>query len=648
MSKANGYRYDIDGLRAIAVLSVIAFHLDNSLLPGGYVGVDIFFVLSGYLISLQIFRELSAQRFSLLEFYRRRIKRIAPAMLVVLGATLLAAPFWLLPDDASNVARSGLWALLSMANIYFWRFSDTDYFAAASEQQPLLHLWSLGIEEQFYIFWPLALIALGYARIASRRFIVVAVVTALLSFTAAHFLSPVDLLSSYYLLPTRAGELLLGALLAHPMAQRHFPAHKSLAAPCALLGLTLMIGSMFWLNAESVFPGFNAIPPTLGAALMLYAGSQQGVFSNRILTSTPARWIGQVSYSAYLWHWPPMAFYRYAYGEIDAAAGVIIVLFTFTAAWLSYRFIETPLRHSRTPAWPLIRRQFIYPAGGLILLSIAILSTDGFGLRQFSGYPAALAAQRAQSSPAFRAHYVCQRPEISIKDSKDSRCLIGAPDTELKVQTLLWGDSNASHYVGALSEIANTEGFRLRNLAISACPPLFSSPEPYVTAARLDRCQRSLEIARAASANYAHIILAGDWLSYNNRGPGFIDALKQTVQTLTNAGKRVTLLGKAPSIAGFDRLCEEKSISIPDLHCHRNNPLPSKITALNATLAKYAASSPQIHYVDFNELLCPDDICNSHNSAGQSQYYDGSHIALPASHAIGLRFIESGRMLREE
>src|SRR5258705_5126811 len=207
------YRREIDGLRAIAVLSVILFHIDKSALPGGFAGVDIFFVISGFLITGNIAKEVEDRRFSLIDFYRRRVKRIAPVLMLVIAVTLATSQILLLPEDARETAKSAVWSLLSLANVYFWLYQDTSYFAADSGELPLLHLWSLGVEEQFYLIWPLLLSALYRPR-SRKAFIIGAAVFALLSFFLAAELFNTAPAVVYYMLPTRAGALFVGAMFA--------------------------------------------------------------------------------------------------------------------------------------------------------------------------------------------------------------------------------------------------------------------------------------------------------------------------------------------------------------------------------------------------------------------------------------------------
>lgn len=233
------YRPDIDGLRAIAVLSVILFHINNVLIPGGFVGVDLFFVTSGFLISLNILKELEHGQFSLADFYRRRIKRIAPLMLIVVGITLVAAQFLLLPEGAEKTAQSGLWSLLSLANVYFWLYQNTSYFAAASSEIPLLHLWSLGYRGTVLYF--LAFNSNGRLSPGTMKlFFVLAAIIALGSFFLAEILFERAPSFVYYMLPTRAGELLVGGLVAFFVLRqigRKVP--KKVVAPMAIVGFLL-------------------------------------------------------------------------------------------------------------------------------------------------------------------------------------------------------------------------------------------------------------------------------------------------------------------------------------------------------------------------------------------------------------------------
>ena len=260
--QSTDYRPDIDGLRAIAVLAVIFFHLHESLLPGGFVGVDVFFVISGFLITRNILREIECGAFSLLEFYRRRVKRIAPAMLVVVAVTLLFSQLLMLPEDARSASKSAFASVASLANVYFWLFTDKSYFAVSTRELPFLHLWSLGVEEQFYLLWPLALVLL-YRPWRALRFAAGMLTLAIGSFALAQALVADHPEFTYYMLPTRAGEFALGALVAIAVVKRAQPRWPSPAvAWLAAIGMTMLVGSLVLLRGRVPFPGWLAVPPS--------------------------------------------------------------------------------------------------------------------------------------------------------------------------------------------------------------------------------------------------------------------------------------------------------------------------------------------------------------------------------------------------
>jgi len=630
------YRPDIDGLRAIAVLSVIFFHVDKALIPGGFVGVDVFFVISGFLISLHILQEIEAGQFSLLEFYRRRVKRIAPAMLTVVFLTVTVAQIVLIPEDAKRVAGSALWSILSMANVYFWRHLDVSYFAAASSEVPLLHLWSLGVEEQFYVLWPLFLM-LAYRRLQARNFVILAAVATGLSFAMAQISYPHHMAFVYYMLPTRAGELLMGALAAMAtlkgLDQRLSP---TTGDALATAGMVLIAGSLFFLTEEHVFPGFLAIPPTMGTALLILAGHCRKNRVSSWLAAKPLVWVGLVSYSAYLWHWPLLAFYRYGYTDVGHIAGGLIVLATFLLAWLTYRFIEQPARRSRAPAIRVFLRQYVVPSGAITLLALGAIHIDGYGLRwQSEEYKSQFAGLREQTRPAYMFDYVCQREQVKDADTCNTHCVIGTT-SEFEPRVILWGDSNAAHYVGVVGAIARQAGFHYRNIELNSCPPLLSDPAPFVLPMRLPDCRNSAAPIRAAVLAADVVIISASWSDYQKRSNTFLNAFFKTTNAMIKAGKQVILIGKAPTIDGYDRHCKEKALSFPFLECPRLAlPLTSAVTEVNIALKRYADATPKVAYFDLIPYLCKDGLCSSAAEDGQSLYYDKSHISLPGSWQIG-------------
>jgi peptidoglycan/LPS O-acetylase OafA/YrhL len=337
------YRPDIDGLRAVAVALVIAYHASPALLPGGFVGVDVFFVISGYLITQLILCGLQQGSFTLAGFYRRRVRRIVPALLVVLAACCLFGWFTLLPGEFSWLGQQVLWCTPFLANVFFGHY--TGYSDPGADSNVLLHLWSLGVEEQFYLIWPLLLmLAVSHGVVQRVLMAVFATSLAISAWGAWH--APVV---HFYLPGARAWELALGAMLA-AAAPRAAHAPVACVRPrarelCALAGLALIAAAAGFLSIRSAFPGVWGLVPAGGAALLIGAGPE-ALVNRRMLGCRPMIWVGKLSYSLYLWHWPLFSFaYIVRAGEPSAAARAMIVALAVVAAYVSYRLVELPMRY---------------------------------------------------------------------------------------------------------------------------------------------------------------------------------------------------------------------------------------------------------------------------------------------------------------
>ncbi len=632
------YRPDVDGLRAVAVLAVILFHIDSDLMPGGYVGVDIFFVISGYLISLQIYRELENGTFSLLEFYRRRVKRIAPALLVVIAVTLVVTQFVYRPPDAESVAKSAWWSLFSVANIHFWWTSNLGYFAADVFDRPLLHLWSLGVEEQFYLLWPLALLLL-YRRCSSATFVLLLLAVAAASTVFAQAYHAVDPGFVYYMLPARVGELLIGALAAHWVlrhGERRIAAGVVVAA--SVSGVALIGASLILLTEDSTFPGLLALPPTIGTALLIVAGHYGRAWPSRVLRVRPLVWTGKVSYSAYLWHWPLLVLYRYGGGEIGPFSGTAILLATLALASLSYSFVERPLRHSRRPALQVFWRQYVLPGGVIAALALfSAVKLDGYGPRYWDDdYRRAFMALSNNVRPTFDYGFLCQERLLSAETLTGDRCVAGRQDAGGRPQVLLWGDSHAAHYAGMAARFAHRGGFGLRTVSVFSCPPLNRDMHGVVKPEQVERCNRSNSLVWSRVGDYAVVVLAANWAQYYLRpGNRFADFLEMT-EALVARGKRVILLGQVPLIPGFDRYCQQKSLTLTYLDCR---PAPVQVwpdvKIVNARLQQVARAASGIDYYDANYWLCRPEGCDGFDHKGRPLYFDNSHLNMVASLRLG-------------
>jgi peptidoglycan/LPS O-acetylase OafA/YrhL len=627
------YRPDIDGLRAIAVLSVIVFHIRESFLPGGFVGVDIFFVISGYLITYNIVTEMDGNRFSLADFYRRRIKRIAPAMIIVVASTVVLAQFLTIPEDAERTAESGIWALASLGNIYFWLFADQGYFAQDTKQLPLLHLWSLGVEEQFYLIWPLLLL-LFIRRVRTIKLIVVLISAALGSYLLGQVLFDWSSSFVYYMLPTRAGELMAGAVLAIAFARGfRLELSKRRAELMGLLGLILMFGSLTLLSEEQVFPGFRAVPPTLGVALLILIGQGKANRVSSVLALTPLVWVGLLSYSAYLWHWPLLAFVRYGFGEISPTFAITALLTTFALSFLTYKFVEQPSRRSKSGVLWILTAYFLVPSGAVAGFCLAVMVTDGMATRP-------LTQSFEQMRPAYAYDYVCQRWLISEEDLKDPRCVVGASTSE-RPEAVLWGDSNAAHYVGIIGAFAQSAGFAFRNFEHASCPPLLSDPSSYIDARHKADCLASLRTVRPVVTTSDVLIISASWTFYQHRDETFLPEFFRSIETLVADGKQIILIGKAPRFSGYDRKCLEKSRIYPLIECaYASVPVAQSVPAINQVLSDYAKRTDRVEYFDVTPMLCPNQLCSPFDERGEGLYYDAEHISLDGSWRIGRRYID--------
>jgi peptidoglycan/LPS O-acetylase OafA/YrhL len=635
------YRADIDGIRAIAVLAVIIFHINKTILPGGFIGVDIFFVISGYLITLHILRDLNLNRFSIVEFYRRRIKRIVPVMLVVVASVIIASLFIHRPEDTREVAKTSVAALLSVSNVYFWWFQDSSYFAPASNEIPLLHLWSLGVEEQFYIFWPLILMGC-YRSLRGKHFFVLFLIVAALSFSLGQYLYPKFPSFAYYMLPTRVGELLVGALAAYVITKKTGIVIPSILVFLAsIIGVVFIIASFIFLSEDVVFPGLYAIPPTIGAVLLILSGHYGNSWTTQLLTLRPLVFVGLISYSAYLWHWPLLSFARYSGLVIDFWNGISILILTFTLSTLSYYLVERPTRGYNGSAIKVIIYQYVFPASVLLVLSVLLYKTDGFFMHNNAEQYKLVAEQ---DLPAYKYDYVCQEWEITTKEINSADCVVGeiTSGKHSSPHVLLWGDSNAAHYIGILGAFAQEARFLFRNLAHASCPPVFADPADFVSSNRIDKCRKSLQKMKQVIDDYKVIIISSDWTSYHSQSENFLPIFFKTVETLREKGKLVILLGKVPHVGSYDRICKEKAISIPFIKCgsHEKEKMSEGIAIMNTRLKNFASTTKEVEYFDVVDYICNNGLCSSHDSNGEPLYYDPSHLSMPASWKIGNEIIE--------
>jgi peptidoglycan/LPS O-acetylase OafA/YrhL len=640
MSKNNrSYYSHIDSLRAIAVFTVILFHINHEYLPGGFVGVDMFFVISGFLISSQLFKSVSNNTFSIKDFYSRRIKRILPAAFSVIFITVLIAQFLFLPEDATKVADSGIWSAFSLSNVYFWKFQDTSYFAAGSYTTPLLHYWSLGVEEQFYIFWPIIVLFL-LPRLNKFVLIALLVLAIITSATIAQIMLKDHHSFVYYMLPTRAGELLVGALLA---ALLHFNIIKKpkYSSPLFIIAIIGIVASCLFITSDMIFPGWLYFAPTLFAALFIWSGFNQTSTLAKWLSTSPVLWLGKVSYSAYLVHWPLLAFYRYGYGEPTPVASILLFISILLLSWLNWKYVEERFRHVNLSFRQLTIQQFILPSLAIILISGLVIKTNGLGVRSNIGsYITNFKELKNEAIPTNGYDYICQYWRLEEKHFTEADCVIG---DNKKTDILLWGDSNAAHYIGLIGSVAKKKNWSFRNISHASCPPIFDDVKEFVKVERYDDCQSSIDLVRSKLNRYQTIIISAAYDSYARKSSTFMDSFEQTISALSESDHQVIIIGKAPVYNDFDRHCLAKSISYPWKHCSELEQLNKlEIDAINGRLLTFSKTLPNVKYIDFNSLLCEGG-CSPYKD-GKAIYFDPSHIEIQSSWRLGKQLIDNNQM----
>lgn len=528
------YRSDIDGLRALAVAVVVLFHLRTGVFGGGYVGVDVFFVISGFLITGVIDKEVGEGCFSILAFYERRARRILPALFLTTAAVVVVGWFLFLPDEYRELGSRVVAVAAFASNLLFWR--QADYFAGPVDMEPLLHTWSLAVEEQFYIVWPLLLLVLARFGGAGRARVTRWVVTggALVSFALSVALIDVDRTGDYYLLPTRAWELAAGAMLALgvvPPVRGRGPAEVLAAA-----GLALILASAVLLGRTSVFPGVNALWPVLGSALLIHADTGHVTRVGRVLGARPMVAIGLISYSLYLIHWPIIVFVKYQLLRDPTPLETLAMLVAMIGlAWLSWRFVERPFRNRhRFRRWTIL---------GGSAVAIMVLVAAGLVMFRTNGLPFRFpgVAPRVVDATHEEANATCFLNGRSADHWSGTGCFLVPPNGG--PNTLLWGDSHANQYREVFRQGMPVRIPGLLLYATSACLPVFdvSMPQQPDCRGNNDRVARIIRDYHVGT-----VVLSGDW-EYNlasNHVP--MQAVAATVARLHAMGVRVKVIGDNP------------------------------------------------------------------------------------------------------
>ncbi len=613
---AVSYRPDIDGLRAVAVLAVVLFHFGVEPFDAGFVGVDVFFVISGFLITGLVHKEIVEERFSLSEFYVRRIKRILPALLVVTLCTLGAGAVLLLPSDLVNLTEQSAYAIVGLSNFHFSLKSG--YFDRAAEFLPLLHTWSLGVEEQFYLFWP-ALMMFGAFVSRGRRgmpeLMILSVVLASLAFSVLKTAD--DQTFAFFMLPTRAWQLGLGGLLVWAPALTMRWQSETLR----IAGFALIAFGVTAIDPEAPYPGINALIPTIGAALIIWPSLTDSAVS-KLLSLRAVISLGLISYSLYLWHWPIVTFYRFwANGkEPSLATSLWLILLSIVLSVLTWRFVEQPARRSS-----LSNSRIFLQAGCAIVAVITI----GGALRISGGLP-----QRFDEETLRIASYLdYKRPKpdgrfCSVGLSPKERVCLSAEYEKPKVALI--GDSHATPFLAPLvSAFPNLEFFSFRD---SGCRPVLNTTGK---ASCVELVQSTLEEVVPAM-NFDAIIVVARWRN------GESEFIGETVAHLSSHTGKVIVFGQTmeyrtdlPAFIVAENLPRKKIK--PKKMLKRYDKLKMLDVKMRQDL-----SGLRVQYFSTLDTVCPDGECKYLTHAGVPFAWDYGHLTMEGATSVLSDFRSQG------
>jgi peptidoglycan/LPS O-acetylase OafA/YrhL len=592
----------------------VIFHAFPEFLPGGFIGVDVFFVISGFLISGIIFRELAEGKFSFIDFYSRRIRRIFPALLIVLLAATVFGWFILLADEYSQLGKHIAAGAAFLSNFFFWQ--EAGYFDSSASTKPFLHLWSLGIEEQYYIVWPLLL---WFAFRLRFNLGLLTLFLALISFglnirgfTVSH-----DPIATFYSPQTRFWELLLGALLAYHYSKIEYVIQRY-SSSTSLVGIALIVIGLVTIHPNYSFPGWWALLPTIGAVLLIAAGPS-GLVNKWLLSNRWMVGIGLISYPLYLWHWVCISFlFILSAGQPSIASRLLAVLLSLALAYLTYRFIERPIRFGQ-------RKQF-YTI--LLILLMTIAGFFGLTIYQKDGLEFRSVAKVFQQS---------FEPRLAIKAECDKELDIGFQgycnnyDGINNASVLLIGDSFAYALGPALESLRAQPGKLVTQVGKGSCPLLdgYGVNDCLKDGAHVNKVLNTKDNIKTVliSANY---VFYSDnskekiWTEKDFSKNGFLSAFDRTIEGHLKKGREVVIFLTIPH--GIDpKSCVIRPLSLSSSVCVAE--MRSDIESANVFLAKHLREKfPTVAIIDPSPTFCKDGFCRASNGKDKTYYFDGWHV----------------------
>lgn len=649
---ALNYRAEVDGLRAIAVVPVILYHAGAPGFSGGFVGVDIFFVISGYLITSILIKSISEKKFSILNFYERRARRILPALIFVVFFTLLCSAFILFPSDFKGFGKSLLATGIFGSNILFWQ--EAGYFDTANELKPLIHTWSLAVEEQFYVIFPILLFAISLFGLIRKRLVLILSIAFISGFLFADWASGRYQAASFFLLPTRAWELLGGSLVAAYFVS-HAPPRGMLAEIGSTVGLLLIAIAIVVLDSGYYWPGRWALLPVVGTMLLIVC-AQSRTRVAQLLSWSPLVSVGLLSYSAYLWHQPLFALARHATptGQPSVLAFAALIAMTFTLSWISWRFVERPFRDAKQVSG----RQVV----GLVLVGTLGLAGLGAFASWNDGWPERFSAETLQLIATADEDGRGRRGCVAAADMPGNGCRFGEGVQDRRV--LLWGDSHAMALSDVLAAELEDRGYQLETLMFSGCPPILGvntsarscagdaeavvqyiesgvAPEIVIVHAYFAVYTNGTKLAGSQTIDTVdaafRILDAGDRIVSALEQSEFVTSqLLTTVQRLSRSGARILVVGGVPEpgvpVATYMARRSMFGLSYDlrarrSIHLVRNHDIAAALEVARAEGA-IEVFDPMIPLCEASE-----DQCALHDGATPF-YRDDNHLSLAGAERL--------------
>ncbi|MGD9849880.1 MAG: acyltransferase family protein [Nitrospirales bacterium] len=637
-SSAHSIRHDIQGLRALAILLVLLFHAGFPFLTGGYVGVDVFFVISGYLITrMLVVEKEQTGSINLPAFYARRIRRLLPAATVTLAATALVIFALYSPLEQSQLIRSFFASVMYLSNMWF-AYQSTDYLGDNVEIDPFLHTWSLSVEEQFYLFWPFLILLLPIKTSKTsnlQKLITLVGFVFLVSIIASILIGKISQPWAFFASPFRAWEFATGSL-AFCIDHRKTIISAILSKRMVSTGLSAILLAALYYDKSTPFPGFYALLPTLGTLLVLIGGRQHNWFI--ALSKFPwIRWLGDISYSLYLWHWPLIAIPLSLTGELSTFERCCCVGLALILGTLSFRYIENPIRFNHTLSLAPIRGLAL--GIGLTLFGVSLT----FTLRS-------LANAELQTIKQFDVLSVRSfLSEVYIDGCHLGYTSIAFPDCSYGTSTsqktlVLFGDSHAAQWFPALEKFSSLYGYKLISLTKSACPSAHATPynkafgRPYTECDAwqnlvFERIIQERPLLVILSNSSAHVGTKDTQISESD----WIKGMQETLAVIQKSGAKTLIIRDTPRFPHDIPTCLSRAIwtETPTNQC--DAPISQALDTTLFTLDQATAKNFQdVRFLDFSDVLCKEDQCQAMIN-GHIGYKDTHHLALPMVQDLGKR-----------